>query len=350
MKLQYFSGVFGLMLLGIVAVSCEHKELCYDHPSHAPRYATNLTVEYDYSWEKPHEGNTDWKNNWKPEFGVEYESLLPGTPEGLRVSSYNEYGVLYNNNIEPYGEEIHLSPGMNSLLVYNNDTEHIIFNDMDSYVTASVNTRVVLRGSYTGNPMYVPTREPNDGKENTVTMPDVLYGYYRDEYFQEKSTEASRLHITMHPLVFTYLIRFEITKGLEYVALARGALSGMAESVYLHSGRTSKTPATFMYDCTFETWGAKAIVSTFGVPDFPNPDYTRAEDNFAVNLEMRLKNGKIINKYFDVSEQLRKQPHGGVITITDIEISENEGSSGGGAFDVTVDGWGEYQDVEVILK
>ena len=96
--------------------------------------------------------------------------------------------------------------------------------------------------------------------------------------------------VTMHPLVFKYLVRYEFSKGLEYVGLVRGALSGMAAAVYMHSGQTSADAATLLYDCTLEPWGAQAIVRTFGVPDWPNSLYqpTRGQRSYALNLEVRL--------------------------------------------------------------
>ena len=42
--------------------------------------------------------------------------------------------------------------------------------------------------------------------------------------------------------------------------------------------------------------------------------------------------------------------HGGVIVVKDIEISDEEGTEGSGSFDVTVDGWGDYIDVELPLN
>ena len=48
---------------------------------------------------------------------------------------------------------------------------------------------------------------------------------------------------------------------------------------------------------------------------------TRAPRSHALNLEVRLKNGIIKNFYFDVSDQIAKQPQGGVIVVKGIEIS-----------------------------
>ena len=151
----------------------------------------------------------------------------------------------------------------------------------------------------------------------------------------------------MRPLVFTYLIRFRFLHGYDYVALARGALSGMAAAVYLHNGRTADDAVTVLYDCTLEDWGVMAEVRSFGIPDFPNPIYGRGDGSFAVTLEVRLKNGKILEFHYDVTDQIADQPHGGVVTIDDIEISDADGSGGGSGFDVSVDGWGEFEDVEI---
>ena len=160
------------------------------------------------------------------------------------------------------------------------------------------------------------------------------------------------MSVTMHPLVFKYLVRYEFSKGLEYVGLVRGALSGMAAAVYMHSGQTSKEAATLLYDCSLTPWGAQAIVTSFGVPDWPNALYqpTRGQRSYALNLEVRLKNGKIKNFDFDVTKQVEAQPQGGVIVVKGLEITDEEGKEGSSGFDVNVEGWGEFNDIIIPLK
>ncbi|WP_436510043.1 DUF5119 domain-containing protein [Bacteroides fragilis] len=275
---------------------------------------------------------------------MEYDALRPGTPEGLRVQIYNEDGSNSVVNVAPEGDIVQMSPGEHSLLLYNNDTEYIVFDDMQSYSRARATTRTRSRSSYMGN-SYM---EDND--ENTVNAPDMLYGNYMESYTAERKTETDLLSVTMHPLVFTYLVRYEFSHGLEYVALARGALSGMAEAVWLNSGRTSEESATVLYDCTLQDFGAQASVRSFGIPDYPNEHYTtRAGGQYGLNLEVRLKNGDIKTFDFDVTEQVAAQPQGGVIVVSGIEISDEEGQKGGSGFEVDVNDWGEYEDVELPL-
>jgi hypothetical protein len=58
-----------------------------------------------------------------------------------------------------------------------------------------------------------------------------------------------------------------------------------------------------------------------------------------------LRNGKMLTFDFDVTDQLRTQPHGGVIVVDGIVIDKEIAEEGSGAFDVGVDDWGDYEPV-----
>ncbi len=324
--------------------SCEHKELCFDHDAHAFKSEVRIEAQYEREWQYTYAGGTDWRTcpKWQEMFGMTYDALRPVLPKGLRVQIYNTNTAADLVNIAPKGGVVYIRPGEHALLFYNNDTEYIVFDAMDSFASAKATTRT--RTSYLGNSYMDPETE-----ENTVGEPDMLYGNYRETYFAERLPEIREMPVTMHPLVFTYLVRYEFKCGQEYVALARGALAGMARSVWLNNGRTSKEAATVLYDCTVEEFGMQALVGTFGVPDFPNDHYNTRAQRYGLNLEVRLKNGKIKSFDFDVTDQVAVQPQGGVIVVRGIEITEEEGSTGGSGFDVDVEDWGDYEDIDLPL-
>lgn len=345
--MKRFSLKYIPLLAGALTVlaSCEHKELCFDHDEHAPKSAVHIQAGYEQEWELTSEGGTDWESMWKEEFGMEYDELRPTTPEGLRIQFYHEDGTGSTHNVAPEGDVLHVRPGQHSILLYNNDTEYIVFDDMGSFASARATTRTRTRSSYLGNSYMESTNE------NTVNEPDMLYGSYIESYTAERKLETDELPVTMHPLVFRYLVRYKFSQGLEYVALARGALAGMAGAVWLNSGRTAEEPATILYDCTVEDFGAQAYVHSFGIPDYPNELYTtRTDRRYGLNLEVMLKNGKIKSFDFDVTDQVAAQPQGGVIEVDGIEITDEEGLEGGSGFDVDIDDWGEYEDIELPLK
>ncbi len=336
---QFFLAASLLML-----AACDHKELCFDLESHSSDSGVNIVAQYEQEWQYDYEDYTDWASSWPESFAMDYDDLRPGLPEGLRMQVYNEDGGYSTMNLDPEGETVKMQAGEHSLLFYNNDTEYIVFDEMQSFASAKATTRTRTRSSYLGNIYKTST----DGSaEKTVNPPDMLYGSYKESYVCMSSV-YDELPVDMHPLVFSYLIRYEFSYGLEYVAIARGALAGMAEAVWLNSGRTSDEEATLLFDCTVEEFGAQATVHSFGIPDFPNEHYaTRAARSYALNLEVRLTNGKYLSFDFDVTSQVEAQPQGGVIVVDGIGISDEEGANSGSGFSVSVDDWGEFEDIDL---
>lgn len=275
-----------------------------------------------------------WEEDWK----YDYEDLCPAPADGIRVQVYTSDGQRIESNLPDEGGRIAMPEGTHELLFYNNDTEYIVFDGVAASESATATTRGVTRSSF---------HELHAG-ERTVNQPDMLYGAYMEEYTAEKTLAPTELPVTLRPLVYTYMIRYEFESGQQYVALARGALAGMAETVYLNDGHTGETAATVMFDCTLEDYGAEALVQSFGVPDYPGEHYGRNGTDgrrYSLNLEVRMVNGKFKTFEFDVTDQVKGQPRGGVIVVSGLSISNDEGLEGGGSFDVDVDGWGEWVDI-----
>ena len=317
------------------------KDLCYTHDAHGWAVKVDVEADWEQEWERMHE--TDWKQNWMDDFSCSYDDLRPDVASGIRVLVYPDGDSWYNeNNLKGEGGRLPMPEGVNSLLFYNNDTEYIVFSDLGASAAASATTRTRTRASFTSTPAHA--------EERTINEPDMLYGAYIDEYEAKKTVDPVRLPLTMRPLVYTYLVRYEFGHGLGYVALARGALAGMAENVYLQDGHTDEAAATVLYDCTLQSYGVEAQVQTFGVPNYPGEGYTRAAQVYTLNLEVRLNNGKMLSYEFDVTDQVEKQPRGGVILVNGIEVSDEDGTEGSGGFDVDVEGWGDYVDIPLPLE
>ncbi len=337
------------LLLGaltcLTLLSCEHKDLCYDHDMHTERVEFKFNLQYDCQWEYNAEGYMDWAAEWPNRaFGVEYASLRPGESEGVRLHAYHEGEMETQRNMTKEKSSVRLeNEGYYDLLFYSNDTEYIVFDGLSSFNTAYATTRGLVRSSYRGNSLMTRSDE-----EFTVNPPDMLYAAYMDSIYATRSLRTDTLDVLLHPLVYTYLIRFEVTKGAEHVAQAKGALAGMAQGVNLSDGSTTKDVATVLFDCpTIGDFGAQAEVRSFGIPDYPNIRYTRSTQQFGLSLELRLKNGNFQQHDFDITDQMMMQPHGGVIVIHGIEIDEKINEEGG--FQIGVDGWGDAIDVPLPL-
>lgn len=325
-------------LLLLLATGCR-KDLCYEHDRHGLRVRVNMVSEWEQEWERNVIKN--WEERWRGVLGFGYDDLRPEAATCIRVRVFTEDKLDNEMNLQSYGGELYMRPGQHDILFYNNDTEYIVFDGEESLVTATASTRTRTRSTYNGR----------NGDERTVNAPDQLYAAFLPDYTAVESLEMTDLPVQMRPLTYKYVVHFMFKSGLQYVALARGALAGMAEGVFLHSGETTEEPATILFDdCIVDQdLGAYAIVYSFGVPgEVRIPEVPHEGHTFMLNLEVMLKNGKIVSFDFDVTDQVSSQPRGGIIVVDNIEIDDADGALGGG-FDVDVDGWGDYEDIELPL-
>lgn len=335
----YLKIAVAAFLLPMLA-SCRN-ELCYNHyPS------IDLSFSWEQEWErdygKAHEANWD-----ESHYGYGYGDLRPSRPEWVNTVRYSETNTPSEKYYPLEGGEMIVEHNVKqSMLIYNGDTEYIVLSDVASLpedVRASATTRT--RATLT----YMMQQHPNVRSTNP---PDVLYSAYIEELPAVETHEVREMPVKMQPLVYTYLVRYEFEKGQEHVAIARGALGGMAESVYLRNGATSDNEAIILYDCETTPYGCEAQVRSFGIPGFPDKHYGKStpetSDNkkYTLNLEVKLNNGKLLEYNFDITDQVADQPRGGVITVSGIRV-EDEDSLYESGFDVDVSGWGPHEDIDL---
>lgn len=319
-----------ISLLAALAIlpSCR-KELCYNHWEHALSVKADLTTDYEQEWYIDY--GKAWNITWKYEQDIPYGELCPKVPGGLAVISYGEK-ERQEKHIGPEGAIVQLQEGHQELLMYNDDTEYIIFRGKDASTTMTATTRTKTRASYTERNPEIPT----------VGAPDMLFSCYIPDYVGVKALEPVDLDVEMKPMVYTYYIRYEFDEeSLPYLALARGSISGMAESVNITNGAVSENQVTILFDCQLSDYGCKATVNTFGRAAMATDCY--------LDLEIRLRNGKTIYYEYDISDQLEDQPSGGVIVIEKINIPKDQATAGSGGFDVEVEGWGDQVDITLPL-
>jgi hypothetical protein len=316
-----------------------------------------VKAEYNLIWHESYDiydnyadFNLDWTSEWPAFMDASSDDLCPSEPTGLRVISIKDDKRLDMTNIDGDNGEITAISGEEySLLFYNNDTESIIFDDSESAATTKVTTRSKTRASYKGSP-YVTTKA-----ENTVTEPDILFSGYVESFIPDRSKEVEIIEVKMNPVVYTYVIHYEFESGFEYVSLARGALAGMAESAYLKDGTTTENPVTILFDCSVSADGVTAKVNSFGIPGY-TPNATVLDNKgkligdsnkYGLNLELKLKNGETLTYDFDVTDQVRIQPNGGIIVVSGIVVPDEVGKQGSSGFDVEVNDWEDYRNISL---
>lgn len=324
-----------LLVMMSVLTSCR-EDLCYDHyPS------IDVAITWEQEWERDY--GSFHLDGWDQDyFGYEYDKLRPWVPEWVNVIRYFDDRRSSEKFLDPEGGKFIVNEDEgSSMLLYNGDTEYIVLSDVaslhDARASATLRSRAALSA--------ILEKHPN---ARTTNPPDVLYSAFIDGLDPMKNHDRTQLPVKMQPLVYTYVITYEFEHGIEAVALARGALGGMAESVFLRTGTTSDESSIILFDCDIKSYGCHAQVRTFGVPGFPDKYYGRADlyaavHPFTLNLELRLKNGNTVEFNYDISDQMRNQPRGGVIKITGIRIEDEQNQAQSG-FEVDVDTWSDSSE------
>lgn len=338
MRLSRILHITLLMVMMSVLTSCRD-ELCYNHFRSA-----SLSLSWEQEWERDYGMNhsATWDANLH---GFDYNYLRPLTPEWVNLIRFSSDGSRHETYLNPEGGDVTLDAGEGqSFLLYNGDTEYIILSDIASPPNARASATERSRASLT----YVSEIHPT---ARTTNPPDVIYASYISNIPSIEKHDYLPISVRMHPLVFTYLVRFEFDYGKEHIALARGALGGMAESVYLLDGRSSDESTIILFDCDLKDYGCQAQVRSFGIPGFPDEYYNRESPDvpnrpYTLNLEVRLNNGKYVEFNYDVSDQIANQPRGGIIKISGLRI-EDEASFTDSGFNVDISDWGDREDIEL---
>ncbi len=333
-----------VVLLGFMLLpACQRTELCYDH---YPKAA--MALEWDLEWERDY--GMAHLSSWDASYhGFSYNELRPATPEWVNLVKYRESNPDGEHYLAADGGDVVLQEkGNYSFLLYNGDTEYIVLSDVASLPDVRASATPRSRASITS----VMERHPGARSANP---PDVLYSAFIEDVPPIDVHEVRNLPVKMQPLVYTYVVRFDFEYGAHHIALARGALGGMAESVYLRDGHTSDESVIVLFDCEVTANGCEAHVKSFGVPGFPDEYYGntkgKAPDRpYTLNLEVMLTNSTTLQFDYDIADQIRKQPRGGVITVSGIRIEDdqNKREMGDGDFDVDLSGWGQV-DVDFPL-
>ncbi len=317
---------FSLLLVLVLCVSCDHKDLCYGHESHIPRHSIGLDIQTELQWQY------SFKNTWHPGW-KNYDSFLPNMPDGYRCMVYYPEKERWTEfNLPEAGGIMQVEEGLKNLLVYNNDTEFVTFKK-DGFNDWWISTNEVQRSTYEGNSFV-------GGDEKTVNMPDVVFADYIPGIRTEESLTPESVDAMCRPLVYTWYVRFEFLQGLDYIALCRGALAGVAGSACLNRRICSTDNVTVLFDAEKETGAVTATVRTFGLPD---RDKTVLK--LGLNLEVMLTNARILDFDFDITDQMIAQPQGGVVVVKDLVITEEQGRMPENGYEIEVNGWGNYEDI-----
>ena len=217
----------------------------------------------------------------------------------------------------------------------------LMHETLDSITATTTGTRGLSRSAFHSK----VTEGDTTGVVGLLNQPEIFYGAYPEniyispnledyEYDPEENVYVKRIDAKLRPLVYIYLVQFILYNnedGKIKAVNGNAALSSMASSTNVNTGHTGIKPAVVYFTTRMkknlmvkgrmsDVIGGK--LTTFGLCD--NDHYTRGGAMYAgsrTNLNNHLyfdlvwKNNGIKTYEFDVTDQCRRQAHGGIITV-----------------------------------
>lgn len=328
----------------LLAVACEHKDLCYHHP-----HKTTLTIVID------------WRN------------CPDAKPTGMCVYFYPVDGsreYIYRD-LSRTGGKIDIPDGDYNVICYNNDTDAVDFRGTSEFLTHLGFTREKsVIESVLGSEFDVSNRADGAEDERVVGSPSPMWGcsvtdvsIYGGQVGYTCVPEAERgeeVEVVSHDRVITlypsdivchysYEVRHVI--NATYITSVCGTLSGMAPHYYFADGALGDEPVTLPF-------------STKVCPKADIPDEASFEGEFFTfghhpsNAKAHkmmfyiFRSGANGNNYaqYDVTDQVDMAPNKRRVHIILDTLNLTKAiPPNGGAFDVEVEGFVDEEEYEIPL-
>lgn len=297
-------------LAAVTLSSCEHKELCYDHP-----HTGSVRVEFD------------WSDS-------------PGTaPEGMRVLFYPVGGGVHTAEdiAGCTGGFVDVPPGEYDVVCFNNDTESVSWRGESSPATLEVYTGP----SAIDGGMAYGAAPPQAGNPDEMIRrpPDPLWGCRRNGV-RVLSGEGVRNVITLSPAQVTRHVSWEMSEVThsENITMVRAVLSGISGSFFMGSAAPAPERSAFACDGTVAPDDAKRLkgeLEFFGCP-------ADTECRHLLTIYCWSPYGNVM-KSFDVTEQLHGADDPYDIRLVIDGLIDMPGGEDSG-FDPDVGGWDDQQE------
>jgi len=409
-----------LPLLALVTTSCERKDLWLRQDQATIEiaiYDVRLDLLWGVEWQT--EWQYDWDYALDGEFGYSQPEYVRASIYELDQEAGKKRMSPYTKNFAVGGGRVTLkTEAWYDMLFYNAGTEYTLFQQAADYNRYDASTRtsdyvpVITRGAEEDANGQERAKDYTSYKQ-----PDELFGAFvqnlevssdpelYDKYYDETTGEMIYLYnikADMLPYSYIYMLQVMVLNNTdsigEIISLKRTAtpgdtvrygatgmtLTGLAQGVELFTRRTfdrtcsvtidessifsvqKNKPLTLpdgsqaqgdIFSARMLTWGLPGIVPMAEKAAIEaGTSTTTYKDRNKLGVKFYLRNGFTHTEVFDVSEQMRKRPCGGVITVvidakesvSEDELNQKQTSSGGG-FNANVENWQNEVNADVTI-
>lgn len=289
-----------------------------------------------------------WGENWKTEWQYDWDSsdttygtLGYSTPEIIKGTIYNldaNTGKRYNSFFKLFGLKDNSATlpagGKYDMLLYNTDTENNIFQASDDFEKYTASTTITPFGFDSMGVAYKHLDEPDELLGALVTGVDL----------SKPSTDSMEIDVELNPYSIIYLIQVVILNNdddqeMQVIGASGITITGLSQGVDLFTRKTfDKTilittedikPLQNHANVRLEDGTVvenadilAARMLTWGLPGINPMEPTKYGSKAAVvnqnfiGIEVTLRNGRPYTVSYEITEQLRNKPAGGVLTVS----------------------------------
>lgn len=378
------------LLAPLAAVLMSATSCTIEPPLHLPAETVVVDLpivitDLEVVWNLDVDWQSEWFYPWEQEDVDLYGDLSYPVPRSYEIRRYflgelpgGEHTTVDGTTLLTTTYRSKYNFGYYDLLAWSNiyspdQTQVVVIDDSSlDYVWAST-----TRSRY---PLNVPALKDQPLPHN---HPEIFYSAYEQDihisndpadydYFDpEQNVWVKHLKCEMQPLVYIYLVQVVVrnnANGLIVGPSQSTVLTGVASGVNVTTGATGHESTNVIFDMRMKTdlpyrngsiadiMGGK--LTTFGLCDMPSWSKSRGKsfagrtdvDNYMM-LGLHFSNGADSTYVYPVTEQMRRQPHGGIITIEiladTITVPAKPGSGGGSMFDPNVNPYEPTDPTEI---
>lgn len=324
--------------------SCEHKDLCYDHP-----HTTDVHVVFDWSYAPDAEQNNEVEGMCLWFYPVDERGNRTGDP-------------IYQSLSGMKGGKVDIPVGRYQVLYYNNDYERVQFRGIESFFTHECYTREggVFEALYGNTASDRAPRADGTHDEPVRITPDKMWGdnamnveitenglsYW---FIRDGETEITTIEnpdnifkLMPHEQVCDYTFEVRNVENLKYATQVCATLSGMSGSVFCAEEELDDECVTLPLEAASD--GTSTITGAFHT--FGHHDAN--DERHILTIYAWMQDGNGAYGSVDVTDQVDKAKDKRNVHIVVDGFKLPKPITNGGGFHPEVEDW-EQVDVNISM-
>lgn len=357
---------------------------CIEPPLHLPAEEVMVEVplvlvDLDVVWNLEVDWKTQWHYDWDAKDRELWGDIAYPQPTNFEVRRYflGDKPGMAHTSVDPFNiQGTHFRRtyefGYYDMLLWSNidskeGVQSVIINEenLDEVTATTTGTHGISN---------ITTGEGEEAMAGLFNQPEIFYSTYPqdihisrdysdyDYYDDVEKVWVKKINATLNPLVYMYMVQIIIYNNHGKITGANGnnAISGFTSVTNVNTGHTGNKPCMVYFESRMkediEVDGKKADIiggklTTYGLCDMEpyfrdsSPIYKGSRKDLKNELffDISFSNGKEKTMRVDVTDQVQRQCHGGVITVVldanDINPPTPEGE--GSLFVPTVEDYDE---------